>query len=97
MRVWRSARIARLLAIAVIGSDEAFAIKIEKLRDGCGRCLLADSFLAGKTPAGNPLDSVSSAQGATKLQPTGSVGPQAAPAKTLLFRYQIAVWRVLGL
>jgi hypothetical protein len=33
MRVWRSARIARLLAIAVIGSDEAFAIKIEKLRD----------------------------------------------------------------
>jgi hypothetical protein len=33
MRVWRWARIARLLAIAVIDSDEAFAIEIEKLRD----------------------------------------------------------------
>lgn len=29
--------------------------------------------------------------GAIKLQPTGTVGPYAAPMKTLLFRYQIAV------
>ena len=35
-------------------------------------------------------------QGAAKVQPAARVGPTAAPMRTLLFRYQIAVWRVLG-
>ena len=36
-------------------------------------------------------------QGAIKLQPTGRVGPYAALTYTLLFRYQIAVRRVVEL
>ena len=37
------------------------------------------------------------AQGATTLQPPQMVGPAALPMSRLLFRYQIAVWRVLEL
>ena len=32
------------------------------------------------------------AQGATKFQPEGRVGPSAVPTRTLLFMYQIVVW-----
>src|SRR5205814_4545428 len=35
-RIWRSVWIAHLLAISVVGRDDAFAIKIEKFRnDAC--------------------------------------------------------------
>ena len=37
------------------------------------------------------------AQGATTLQPARMVGPAALPMSRLLFRYQIAVWRVFEL
>ena len=36
-------------------------------------------------------------QGAAKVKPAARVGPKAVPVRTLLFMYQIAVWRVLGL
>ena len=36
-------------------------------------------------------------QGAAMVQPVARVGPKAVPMRTLLFMYQIAVWRVLGL
>jgi hypothetical protein len=39
----------------------------------------------------------SQAQGATRFQPTGRVGPKAPPVKILLLRYQIAVCRLLEL
>ena len=37
------------------------------------------------------------AQGATRLQLAGGLGPKAPPRKTLLFRYQTAVWCVEAL
>ena len=42
-------------------------------------------------PAGMKLFGLTAAQGATRLQPAGRVGPYAPLTKALLFRYQIAV------
>ena len=36
-------------------------------------------------------------QGAAKVNPAARVGPTALAMRTLLFMYQITVWRVLGL
>jgi hypothetical protein len=53
------------------------------------------STAAGDRPIS--LSFVNAAHGLTKLQPVGRVGPKAPPTKTLLFKYQIAVLRVLVL
>ena len=42
-------------------------------------------------PAGTKLFRLTAAQGATRFQPAGRVGPNAPLTKALLLRYQIAV------
>ena len=45
----------------------------------------------------HPGPNLLTGHGATTLEPAGMVGPAALPMSRLLFRYQIAVWRVFEL